>query len=277
MTTRLNRWLLALILIVGIPYYWLLIDDRPGQVEPHHVSIAQLRHLARSGPGPAPASISYETVAWRYLPRIILAAGQGTRPVRFDLRAYRLAVPNGPPIMIDTGLSAAAARRSGFEHYQADAQALINAELKMARLVVTLSDKSSYGGAIEPAGPKPSAGKPDAGVNCPGIRALAKGIVEIPICDDVIASRMIYVRLSDGREYLLAGDIAPTSENVRYQAGPSRLANDFFRTQDQKAIHRWLRTIGQLQKQAPHLIVVPGHDPLPKEDMQLGFYPPGTL
>jgi hypothetical protein len=90
-----------------------LIDDRPGQVEPHQISIKQLRDLAGSLPGPAPTAISYETIACRYVPRIFLAAGQGLKVTHFTIRAYRIAIPNGKPIIIDSGMSTAAAKRNG--------------------------------------------------------------------------------------------------------------------------------------------------------------------
>lgn len=276
MTKRLNRWLLALIVIIGVPYYWLLIDDRPGHVEPHAVSIRQLRDLAQSKPGLAPSSISSEIVAWRYVPRSIVAAGQGVKLLHYSVLVYRLAIPNGPPVMIDSGLSAAAAQQYGLDHYYADKQARINAELKKARRVVTLSENGLHSGAIELAGLKRPARSPDDGGGCPEPRAIAAGVVEIPVCGNVIASRMIYVRLNDGREYLLTGDIAPTWENVQYQAGPSRLMNVFFRAQDGRVIHSWLRTIGQLQKQAPRMIIVPGHAPVPENDIHRTFPLVGT-
>ena len=43
MTRRLNWFLLAMLVLFGGPYYWLLIDNRPGDAAAKPVSITQLR------------------------------------------------------------------------------------------------------------------------------------------------------------------------------------------------------------------------------------------
>jgi hypothetical protein len=272
MTTRLNLWLAALALIFALPYYWLLVDDRPAEVEAHPLSIGQLRDLARSIPGSSPRSIRYEAIAGRLVPRTIIAAGLGIKQTRFTVRVYRLEIPDRPAIIIDSGITAAVAQRAGFRSYHPDRQALVNAELKQASLVVTLSENDLHSGGLALAGLERPSGKPRGGSACAGPRALAPGIVEIPICDDVLASRMVYVRLASGREYLLVGDVAPTADNVRYRAGPSRLFNDFVETQDRDAIHSWLRTIDRLRKEAPEMVIVPGHGNVEEKDIRRGFH-----
>ena len=47
MTRRFNRIVIALIVLIGLPYYWLLLDNRPGDAQPKPVSIEQLRALRR--------------------------------------------------------------------------------------------------------------------------------------------------------------------------------------------------------------------------------------
>jgi hypothetical protein len=59
---------------------------------------------------------------------------------------------------------------------------------------------------------------------------------------------MVYVRRSDNQGYLLTGDVAPTLANLTYQAGPSRLMNDFVQYQNRRAIHGWLLTADHLLK-----------------------------
>ena len=39
MTWRLNRWLLILALLIGLPYYWLLLDNHSGAVAAKPVSM----------------------------------------------------------------------------------------------------------------------------------------------------------------------------------------------------------------------------------------------
>jgi len=174
--------------------------------------------------------------------------------------------------MIDTGLSPAAARRNGLEKYDAQLQSRVNAELKKAKLVITLSNNELHNGAISQAGTVLPERRRRTGSQCPGLRALTKGVVEIPVCGKLVASRMIFVRLADGREYLFMGDIAPTAENIEYQAGPSRLINDFYQHQDRKALHSWLLTVANLRNQAPDLILVTGHATVSPKDLVQHFF-----
>jgi len=151
-----------------VPFYWFLIDDRPGQVEPQKISIRQLRDLAQSVPGLAPTAISYETIAWRYVLRTMLGAGLGVRQIRFSVNAYRLAIPNGQSIMIDSGLSAASAQELGLGHYDAHAQARVNTELKKVKLVFTLGEDVLHSGGIQLAGLARPARDLDERAGCPG-------------------------------------------------------------------------------------------------------------
>lgn len=58
MRRKINLTLLVLILLIGLPYYWLLLDNRPGKAEPKPITIEQLRGLAGSIPARPPARSS---------------------------------------------------------------------------------------------------------------------------------------------------------------------------------------------------------------------------
>jgi hypothetical protein len=45
MTRRLNWFLLAMLVLFGGPYYWLLIDNRPGDAAAKPVSITAVAQL----------------------------------------------------------------------------------------------------------------------------------------------------------------------------------------------------------------------------------------
>ncbi|MCX7865247.1 MAG: hypothetical protein N2423_09490 [Novosphingobium sp.] len=269
MTTRLNLWLLLILLVIGLPYYWLLIDDQPGEVAARPLTIGQLRKAATELPGEAPRTIRFESAAARRNPRIILAAGQGLTPTSVEMRSYSLQYPLQAPILIEGGITLVEAAGFRFERFEKEALRRIAEMRRKARLIITLGAELPQGRVLSAPVFPPRRVRDAASCNRP--RALAPGLVEIPICDDVIARRMLYVRLADGREYLLAGEIAPTLVSVTAQAGPSRLLNDFYVKQDRKAIHSWLRTIERIMQQAPKLTVIPGHDLLRYDQMRRGF------
>ncbi|MEJ2459894.1 MAG: hypothetical protein P8Y58_17860, partial [Novosphingobium sp.] len=61
MTRRLNYLLLALFVIVSVPYYWFLIDDpASNQARLKPVTMAELRKLASALPGPRPDRVRAE-------------------------------------------------------------------------------------------------------------------------------------------------------------------------------------------------------------------------
>lgn len=271
MTTRLNILLLALLVVFGLPYYWLLIDDRPGDARAKPITMWQLRATAQSIAGERPAFIRYEGVAARRLPRILVAAGQGIKLTILEARSYRLEFPGQPPIVIDGGMAGFEAAGLGFRKFEEDAQRNIAQEEKKANLIVTMDTQPVSRRGLSGSGAAKAASKAPKGNACARPRALAPGLVEVPICDAVLARRLVYVLLADGREYLMTGEIAPTMMNLSAQAGPSRLMNDFFVAQDRTAIHSWLLTIARLSEQAPEMTIVPGHDRLTFQQMRRGF------
>jgi len=257
-TTRLNIALLALFLMAAIPFYWLFIDDPSGNAAAKPLTIGQPREAADAIQGEKAISIRYETASARQIPRIVLAAGQGTRATSVDMRSYKLDFTGQPPILIDHGTTLVEASGFRFERVEREALKRMDEMRGKARLVLTLGDggdRSQDTRAAQCSRPKP----------------IAAGVVEIPVCDDVLAKRMIYVRLEDGSEFLLVGDIAPTMANILTQSGPSRLLNDHFVKQDRRAIHSWLLTISQLRDQAPEMEIIPGHDQLTHEQMRPSF------
>ncbi|MFN9377811.1 MAG: hypothetical protein ACK564_12440, partial [Novosphingobium sp.] len=98
MRRKINLTLLVLILLIGLPYYWLLLDNRPGKAAPKPVTIGQLRELASSVPGQAPAALELELVAQRLVPRTLFAAGNGIKRAVIGVMAWRLSVPGGKPV-----------------------------------------------------------------------------------------------------------------------------------------------------------------------------------
>lgn len=284
MTPRLNWFLFSLLLLVGLPYYWLLIDNRPGDAQAKPVSIAQLRQLAASVPGPAPSGVEMELVAYRRLPGTLFAAGTGLKRKLIGVMAWQLPVPGAAPIVIDSGLDAAAAREMGMEQFDASAERRVQQALAGAsQILLTHEHVDHLGGLVTlgrrdvlekarfnpqqlpgnvwtnglrwPAGPLPSASLTGAAPV-----AVAPGVVVIPAPSHTAGSQMIFVRLHDGREYLFAGDIATLDSNWRELRARSRLVGDYFAPEDRGEVFSWLMTIRALRASAPGLVVLPGHD-----------------
>ncbi len=289
MPGTIHRRLLGMVLLVGAVFWWLMIDNRPGDATAAPVHMAQLRILAASLPGPLPVAVEAEVIASRHAPGDVIAAGIGLHGVALAKIAFRLPVQGGKAMMIECGLTAATARSEGFGHYDSAAQARVDAAMRSAGLIVVTHEHDDHiGGLLAlaarpegagvmakarfnaaqippaslaarlhwPAGPAP----PATIIGALPV-AVAPGVVVIPAPSHTPGSQMIYVRLADDREFLFTGDISSLDANWRELRTRSRLNNLYHHTnEDRAATFRWLLTIRQLVREAPRLRVVPSHD-----------------
>ncbi len=288
MTKRLNLILLALIALIGLPYYWLLLENSPGDAQPKPVSIAQLNQLAASIPGPAPTEIEMELAAFRRLPGNLVAAGSGLKRKLIGVMAFRLPVEGHGSIVIDGGITRSIAECMDMQVFDAGAQGRIDRALKSADLILlTREHPNNIGGVIALAGSKDGSNvtkavRPGGGqtafsgsrceVNWPrGLNlkpviaagaptAVAAGVVVIPAPSHTPGSQMIFVRLANGRSYLFTGDIATLDKNWRELRAGSRLVGNFLAPENRSEIYSWLLTIQKLKREDPSLTIIPGHD-----------------
>lgn len=303
MTRRLNWFLLASLLVVGLPYYWFLLDNRPGDAAPKPLTITQLRQLAASQSGPAPASFEVEVVGWRRLPGDLFVAGSGLKRRLVAVMAWRLPVPGGKPIVIDSGLTREDADAMGMEIYLPQNQAVVGRALQEAGLVLVTHEHPDHEGALVAAGGAPllqtarlnpgqlreaplaaslrwpAGPAPTARIAAQGPQAVAPGVVVIPAPSHTPGSQMVYVRLANGQDLLFAGDIATFARSWQQTRARSRLVGDWLAPEDRDEVFAWLKTIRALHRQASGLIVLPGHDyewindPDSKVPVQRGFGP----
>lgn len=284
MTRRFNLIVAAVLLLVGLPYYWLLADNRPGEAAAKPLHIAELRALAGSMPGQAPRTAQLELVAWTRVPGNLFVAGAGLKRQLLGIIAWRLPVPGGAPIVIDTGMTAAQSDKLGTERYVPAAQARIDKAMREAGLILLTHEHFDHEGGLVALGDPavfakaqlnpaqlpgnrntdlmtwPAHVKPVATLTGSAPVAVAPGVVVIPAPSHTPGSQMIYVRLADGREVLFTGDIATMAQSWRELRARSRLIGDLLVGENRREVYAWLRTIRALKAEAPGLIVVPGHD-----------------
>lgn len=284
MTKRFNLFVLFMAVLLGAPYYWLLLDNRPGAAEAKPVTMAQLRELAAAMPGNAPDRVELEIVAYRRLPGNLFVAGAGMKRKLVGVMAWQLPVDGGKAVVIDSGLSEPAATEMGMEAYDRQAQARINTAMERAGTILITHEHMDHEGGLVALGkpevlararlnanqiednrwtemlPWPQGARPQPSLAGSEPVAVAPGVVVIPARSHTPGSQMIFVRLSDGREFLFAGDIATFAQNWRETRARSRLVGDWFAPEVRGEVFAWLRTIKAWKEQAPGLMIVPGHD-----------------
>jgi len=288
MTHRLNLFLLVLALVIGAPYYWLLLDNPSTRVSPHALRLVDLRRLAESLPGARPTALAATIIAWDRTPGTFLAAGSGIKRRLYGVMSFRLEVPGRGPIVIDSGTTGRLAAARGHEAFDKRRQDLVDGDMRESSLIVATDESSdSLGGLAALAAtshPAPAlsvarlnaAQAPTAsragglpwprGLDLPdslppgGARALAPGVVLIPTGAPSPGSQMVYLRLANGREYLLAGPVAPYQINVTQLRTRSHLLDLLQGRQDGAGTMRWLVTIRDWLREDPDLYLVAGHD-----------------
>lgn len=267
MTRKLNYLLMMLAIFIGLPFAWLMLDSSSRHDAGKPVTIAQLRQLAGSLPGPMPGEVRYETIGMRRVVSDLLAAGSGLRPIPLAIRAYQIVLPQGQVITIDRGMSRKLAERHRLRDFDPAAQGLVDRSAAAARLHLLLSQDVQHSGRENRAGDPRIGARSASGAPF----AAAPGVVVVPADGVAAGERMIYVRLADGRELLFAGDIAPLRTSWEEQRPPARLVTTFFVNHDREELAAWLRTVRALKAAAPQLYVVPGHDSVVPRPLMHGF------
>jgi glyoxylase-like metal-dependent hydrolase (beta-lactamase superfamily II) len=286
---------LVVLLLVGIPYYWRLVDNRPGPGPGNRFDLAELRRLADAVPGPKPTAVAIQTVGWTRVPGTLFVAGGGLKRKLISIQAALIRGPWGD-VAVDSGFGRQDAEAFGLEKYFPANQRRVDAALRNARLIVFTHEHLDHMGgllrlrdfsAVAPKAlitpeqrggnrwsdtlpwPKGTALEP---FRYQRYAAVAPGVVLIRTPGHTPGSQMVFVRLADGREYLLAGDTATMTRSWTKLRARSRLIGDLLVGEDRAAVFAWLKAIRALHRADPGLIVVPGHE---DEALRLARTPTG--
>jgi glyoxylase-like metal-dependent hydrolase (beta-lactamase superfamily II) len=92
------------------------------------------------------------------------------------------------------------------------------------------------------------------------LQAIAPGVVLIRAAGHTPGSQMVYVRRSDGHEYIFMGDTASLAGNVTALRARSRLVADFMAKEDRPTVLVQLQALQRLALANPDVTLVPGHD-----------------
>lgn len=288
MTRRINYLILALLVLIGGPVWYLFIDSSPWDVAPARLDVDKARSLVAAAPGQKPVSVAFEMVAFRSVTGNLLAAGSGFRPQAIGVLAYRLKVPGAPPIMVETGTSGAHAKELGMENFDAEAQRRVDESMRAASVILVTHEHADHLGGLAAATVAPDGSAIAAkarlnrfqvpggqtsqvlpwakGLKIPATLALsgpqlvAPGVMILPTPGHSPGSQMVYVQLANGTELLFAGDTAPRETSWFERRPPSRLFTDYVQPQDRAAVAGWLTALRQLHEKSPDLLIIPGHD-----------------
>jgi glyoxylase-like metal-dependent hydrolase (beta-lactamase superfamily II) len=273
---------LAIIVLIGIAAYVLLAVSPVPKTSEYEVDLAFVRQLAMEGDGPLPVRLNAMIVADGAFPKVMVIAGSGFQEQRMAFPSFQV-VYEEDTIIVDAAHSQA-------EHeamfpgkpYDSEKFEVMQTAMRESRLILATHEHFDHIGGlakspyldeirekviltreqIDNAGPETGfthymLAKFTA-LEYDKYHLIAPGIVLIKAAGHTPGSQMIYVRLQDGTEYLLVGDVVWNSENLERLTGRPWLTS-LFLNEDRKIHGHQIRTLYNIAQNEPINLVI-SHD-----------------
>lgn len=261
-------------------------------------SIAELRALATSTGEPLPTEFRRIAVGEGFMPALAVVAGRffGSHPLVFQ--AHQVLYGDGRTVILDAGCDARTLESNlPGSHLQADNFARLQEAMRRADAIalthehfdhssgiahspyfdeiaprVVMTEEQLHGPQAELAGFTGEVVGRLKPLRYERMHLLRPGLVLIKAPGHTPGTQLLYVRLADGREFLLVGDIAWHQDNIRLPRMHPRLVN-WIGGEDGEAMANQLRYLHELQKSTPELNLVVAHD----EEQMRGLLQRGLL
>jgi glyoxylase-like metal-dependent hydrolase (beta-lactamase superfamily II) len=282
---------LAILAVIGAGAYWYLVMDAGGTpAGTFGIDMAKVRALAGTGGGPR--EIRVERIESGTFPSTAVVAGDGWSPTPMTMFSYEIVTPNAAPIVLDTGMPAAAAKAGGMTFNAAAFARMSHALNDASMIVLTHEHEDHLGGFLAQPNAHAllakarfnkeqvaNAAKYNDGMKADAFAgykpidygqylALAPGVVLIRAAGHTPGSQMVYVRLANGAEYLFTGDVAWHMRNIDTMRERARLVSAFMLHEDRGAVLSQLAALHALKAAEPKLHIVTGHDPGPVDALE---------
>jgi glyoxylase-like metal-dependent hydrolase (beta-lactamase superfamily II) len=285
--------LAVLLALAGGAYLWLTAREAVPDRSDYAVDVDELRRLADSLPGERPLAVASALVAETSAPRGALFAGESLRaPHPMVHQVFQVQWGNGDSVLIDAGFPPDSLDRMGGGRFHAPAWQQVLAAMGDARqIVVTHEHFDHLGGvaAFEPAAPLagrlrltreqhantaalddsrvPHALRRPEPLAYERVLAIAPGVVLVKAPGHTPGTQLVYVRTRDELELLFVGDVAWHRDQLARLHYRPRLVTDFFLGEDRAAVLAQFRTLHELTRAHPQLLLVVSHDRDQREEL----------
>jgi glyoxylase-like metal-dependent hydrolase (beta-lactamase superfamily II) len=282
---RKALYVLLIIVVALVPvYFWLFTESTVPSSGQFTIDLAEVRKLADALPGEKPVELRFEELGSMIVPSTGIVAGTGFSDAALTFYAYQLLYQD-QSIVIDTGMDRKTADETQAKNYDDGAFGRVTKALAIANpIVVTHEHYDHLGGLVTQ--PNLAALMPRVKVTVEQLSnpkkldpvvfpkealngyvplaydrmtAIAPGVVLIKAAGHTPGTQLVYVKRSDGAEYLFLGDVAWHWRNVQEVRTRARLVT-LLMGEDRGLVLLQLQEIHRLATAEPKLNVVPGHD-----------------
>jgi glyoxylase-like metal-dependent hydrolase (beta-lactamase superfamily II) len=273
---------LALVVIVGVAGYALLAISPVPETSTYPFDVTQIRQLATSGDGALPLRLNALIVAEGTNAKTLVIAGGGFQDQRMVFPSFQVVYGDGTVVVDAVHTQAQHSQSFAGEPYDTAKYDAMQAAMRRSRMIIATHEHFDHLGGIanspyfdeisakvrltaaQAANAQSLAGFPPALLaklatfDYDGYYRLAPGTVLIKAPGHTPGGQMVYVRLQNGAEYLLVGDVAWNSESIERLTGRPLLMN-LSMNEDRAALGNEIRALHDLARSEPiHLIV--SHD-----------------
>lgn len=291
----MKPWMKKLLVVLGvvaialvIAKYFLLDRAPVPEASAFAIDLPALRKLAMPDGATLPEALEVVTTGHSAVPRTMVRAGAGfTADYQMAFTSWRLRYPDGSSILIDTTMDAELNRATFGDDSPFDAAAFeqVRKGMSAAKTILITHEHVDHLGGLHGApdfdalAPKmmlskaqvsEKAGKDNAlsadqmkklaPHDIAGPTALAPGVSVLPAPGHSPGSQIIFVRLANGEEFLFAGDIGWSNQNITDLVGRPYLVSWLMIQEDRLAVANELRALHDLAIANPAVHVIAAHD-----------------
>ncbi|MEL7453139.1 MAG: MBL fold metallo-hydrolase [Pseudomonadota bacterium] len=284
---------LGLILGLAGVFWWLMLSGSTAPANaPDLFPIGEFRaEVLSADPATLPTEVRILELGKDKAPAFAAQAGRFGAPFDLSYTSFEIVSPEGSVIVggaVDAATADQMTQSAGDAQFYPERYAQLIAAMETARHVVMTHEHIDHVMAIA-RHPAPAKLAPNLRLNAPQKAALprftlngdlpaeladleptlsgrlqmiAPGVVIVPNAGHTEGSQSVFVKLQDGREYLLIGDIVWTMSNIRDLKTRPLLTQYvvFDPNENRAAVKRQVGALNTLAVDEPALIIVPSHD-----------------
>ncbi len=273
--------LVILVIVIALAGYFLLGYSPIPRTSTYRLDINQIRQLAGEDNRLFPVRLNSLILGQGSMPQFVVFAGGGLQPMRMPVPAYQVVYPDGT-VIVDTGMDQTSFDGMFGGSFSTESYDRLQSAMRQSRTILLTHEHldhiaglthSPYLDELLPkliltreqvdaltlaTGVTPEQRSRITPLVYEQYHSVAPGLVLVKAPGHSTGSQMIYLRLQNGEEFLLVGDVVWNMQSlVRLTGRPLLLS--LMLQEDWSAVHNQARTLYDVSQSQPvHLVI--SHD-----------------